>query len=79
MNNSQIIITVTATGVGKHEFKLRVNNLIINKKTQLTDLKQGIPVTVKWQCKISSLDEPWFAVVVPDKDLINKKEVMGIE
>ena len=72
-----VTITLKVQGNGSHQFTVRSNNLIIKDSTKKTILQSGVKVTLKWQGKISATDEPWVAVVVPDNDFANKKELTG--
>jgi len=72
-----VTITLKVQGNGSHQFTIRSNNLAIKDPTKKTQLQPGVSVTLKWQGKISATDEPWVAVVVPDNDLANKKELTG--
>lgn len=72
-----VTITLKVQGNGSHQFTVRSNNLAIKDSTKKTILQSGVKVTLKWQGKISATDEPWVAVVVPDNDFANKKELTG--
>ena len=73
------VITITATvqGSGNHTFSLQSDNLETQFPTHTIELKPGKHQILKWQCRIKSLDEPWVALIVPDHDLKNKKELIG--
>ena len=73
----EVKIKVSARGQGSHRFALRVENLTLNGvETELT-LQAGSVGTAEWRARIGSEDTPWVAVVVPDDDLSQRKEVMG--
>jgi hypothetical protein len=73
----EVTITLFAQGNGDHQFAIRTNNLTIKTSTKQIHLKSGEKTTFSWHCKISSVDEPWVAVIVPDNNLMNKKELIG--
>jgi hypothetical protein len=75
--NGSVTIILKVQGNGSHQFTVRSNNLVIRDTTKKTVLEPGANVTLEWKCKISATDEPWVAVVVPDNDLANKKELTG--
>jgi hypothetical protein len=79
LSSGKGIVTITAkvNGSGSHQLTVRSNNLTIKVPTKKIVLKSGEKTTLKWECKISLTDEPWVAVIVPDNNLSNKKELTG--
>jgi hypothetical protein len=72
-----VTIRLNARGQGHHRFALRVENLgpdTTEKELTLRSVGMG---TIEWHTRITSQDSPWVAVVVPDDDLSQRKEVMG--
>ena len=72
-----VTIKVTAHGSGSHRFSLRADNLSVNAAGRALSLQPGATGVVEWHGRIDSQDMPWVAVVVPDDDLTQRKEVMG--
>ena len=73
----EVTIRLTARGSGAHRFALRVDNLTVSGPDKELTLRPGVPGTVEWRARIASPDTPWVAVVVPDDDLAQRKEVTG--
>ncbi len=73
----EVIIKVKAQGKGNHHFSIRTDNLTLNGAVKELVLKPGTAGMFEWRGRVTSLDTPWVAVVVPDDDLSGKKEVRG--
>jgi hypothetical protein len=74
---AEVTIKVVARGSGSHRFALRVENLALDGTEKELTLESGGMGTLEWRARIGSQDTPWVAVVVPDADLSQRKEVMG--
>jgi hypothetical protein len=72
-----VVIKLTAQGNGLHHFKIRADNLVITNDPSEIKLKPGSTSSFEWIGYINSLDTPWVAVVVPDDDISQRKEVRG--
>jgi hypothetical protein len=72
-----VTITAVIGGSGSHSFNMRFSNLSVKESVKSVNLKPGKKVTLKWQGKTEHPDEPWVAVIVPDNDLKNRREVSG--
>jgi hypothetical protein len=59
---------MTATGVGRHTFTVRAENLIVGASVKTATLQAGRPLVIEWEARIASPDSLWAAVVVPDND-----------
>ncbi|HWZ03361.1 MAG TPA: glycoside hydrolase family 9 protein, partial [Mucilaginibacter sp.] len=75
--NGDVTIKLTAMGNGLHHFSIRTDNLIIAGNSKTIRLKQGDSSGFGWKGHITSSDTPWVAVVVPDDNLSQRKEVRG--
>jgi hypothetical protein len=73
----EVIIRVIANGNGSHHFNIRMDNLMIADSSKTIQLKPGNTLTFEWKGRIISPDEPWVAVIVPDNDLSQRKEIRG--
>jgi hypothetical protein len=73
----EVTIILTASGNGTHHFDIRTDNLTIAPALKTLELRSGNPLTFEWKGRITSLDTPWAAVVVPDDDMSQRKEVRG--
>jgi hypothetical protein len=73
----EVKIKLTARGQGSHRFVLRVDNLRLTGVEKELTLRSGTAGTVEWRARIGSEDIPWVAVVVPDDDMLQRKEVTG--
>ena len=80
----EVTIKLIARGNGTHLFSLRTDNLsqkgnspTAGTLTKELVLKPGQPATIEWKVRITVPDEPWTAVIVPDGDLSQHKELVG--
>jgi len=73
-----ITISVKAQLEGPHRFALRTYNLRVRESDQTAELKFGGSKTLKWHAKKNSPKEPWVAVIVPDGNLAERKEIVGM-
>ncbi|MEP6747365.1 MAG: glycoside hydrolase family 9 protein [Bacteroidota bacterium] len=76
-NKGDIIINVKADGNGVHHFTIRADNLTFVHASKEVILKSGQTGTIEWHAHVTSPDTPWVALVIPDDDLQQKKELMG--
>ena len=75
--NGEVILTAIVHGTGSHKLSLRTNNLAIKEPAKQIYLKSGGRITLRWHGKIESEDESWVAVIIPDKNISNHKELTG--
>ncbi len=73
----EVTIRVSARGSGAHRFALRVDNLTVSGADSEVTLRPGVAGTLEWRARIASPDTPWVAVVFPDDDLAQRKELTG--
>ena len=73
------VVTIRAalSGSGDHTIAIRTDNLSAGPSSRKVTLRPGTPQTVEWQAKRETADAPWVAVVIPDNDLSDRKEVTG--
>jgi Glycosyl hydrolase family 9/Cellulase N-terminal ig-like domain len=72
-----VTIKLKVQGNGSHHFNIRTDNLKLTTTSKGLNLKTGTPVRFEWHGHITSPDTPWVAVVIPDDDLSQRKEVRG--
>jgi hypothetical protein len=72
-----VTITVTARGEGKHRFAVRTENLRVGENVRELTLRPGTAGTVTWKASVDAQDTPWVAVIIPDDDMSQRKEVIG--
>jgi hypothetical protein len=73
--NGAVTITAKLSGAGAHSFSLRADNLTVDKPEQTVTLQAGIPLTLTWKARMTAADAPWTAVLIPDKDLGQRREL----
>jgi hypothetical protein len=76
-NKGEVIIKVNVQGLGNHHFNIRAENLIISGTQKELLCKEGRTSTIEWHAHISSPGEPWVALIIPDDDMQQRKEVRG--
>ena len=72
-----VTIRVALSGSGDHTIAIRTDNLSAGPSSRKVTLRPGTPQTVEWQARRETADAPWVAVVIPDNDLSDRKEVTG--
>jgi hypothetical protein len=75
--NGRVTVKLTARGNGSHHFIIRTDNLKITDIQKDLILKSGQTVILEWHGSIISKETPWIAVVIPDDNILLKKEVFG--
>ena len=73
----EVLIRAGVRGEGSHDFALRSDNLMLEDALRRVTLKSGEAQTLTWRARIVAKDSPWVAVVVPDGDLSQRRELMG--
>ncbi len=73
----ELIIKVGVRGTGNHRFTIKADNLKFTETIKEVTLKQGELKTIEWRAKIASTDEPWVALIIPDNDMQQRKEISG--
>lgn len=76
-NKGEIVIKVRADGTGRHHFTIRTDNLTITSAPKEIILKPGQTGSAEWHARINSADTPWVALIIPDDDLQQRKELTG--
>jgi hypothetical protein len=72
-----VTIRAALSGSGEHTVVLRADNLVTDGSSRKITLKPGVPETVEWHARPAVADAPWVAVVVPDNEISNRREVTG--
>jgi hypothetical protein len=72
-----VSIQVAVEGSGRHKVAIRADNLALTAPERQLDLKPGAPQTIAWQGKMTSVEAPWIALVIPDDDPAQRKEATG--
>ena len=75
-DDGTILIRVKAELEGAHRFVLRTHNLTVREGAQQLDVKIGQSGALTWHAHKVSPKEPWVAVVVPDGNVAERKEVV---
>jgi hypothetical protein len=75
--SGEVLIDVDAQGTGTHRLVVRFDNLKLNDAQKEITLQPGTTRHVEWRAKIDAANTPWVAVIVPDDDLAQRKEVRG--
>ncbi len=76
-SGNQMVLVLTAAGSGKQRFTIRTHNLKVAQPAQEVDLQPGRSVRLKWEASVHSNSAAWVAVVVPNDDLSQRKELYG--
>jgi hypothetical protein len=75
--DGQVTIKIKTQGNGSHHFNIRTDNLTLTATPKQINLKAGTTTNVEWQGRITSSNTPWVAVIVPDNNMAQRKEIRG--
>jgi hypothetical protein len=75
--SGDVVIKAMVRGSGVHHLNLRADNLTFPVDVKEVALKDDGIVAVEWHCRIAEQDSPWVAVVVPDGDITQRREIIG--
>jgi hypothetical protein len=73
----EVTIKLTAQGNGNHHFNIRTDNVTFAATSKEVSLKSGNAESFEWHGHVTSNDTPWVAVIVPDDNLSQRKEIRG--
>jgi hypothetical protein len=73
----EVTIKLTVQGSGSHQFNIRTDNLTMTATSKTVKLTPGSSLSFELSGHITSPDEPWVAVIVPDNNLSQRKETRG--
>lgn len=80
LGHEEVVLRVTAEGTGHHTFTIRSDNLALQDLgKQELDLTSGSVREAVWHMRVVSPATPWVALVIPDGNLIERREVTGAE
>lgn len=69
-------VTITADADAGTDVQIRPWNLTVRKTVKSRKIAGGVRTT--WEARITSADSAWIAVVIPDGDAKNRKEVFQL-
>ena len=72
-----ITITVYASEMNNFDYKIRASNLKGNDFEGIIKLNKNKSTTMVWKAKMESINEPWVAVLIPNLDFSQRKEIIG--
>ena len=76
--SGDIILRITAHGIGLHTFSIRADNLDLTEGPQQSaNLIPGKAGEIVWHAHIASTETPWVVVVIADHTLADRQEVTG--
>lgn len=75
--DGKVTIRLSAQGQGRHRFSVRSDNLILGDSIRSLDLVGGLPKTATWTASVANAKVSWVAVVIPDGNLAQRREVMA--
>jgi hypothetical protein len=73
----EVTIKLKAQGNGSHHFNIRTDNITFAAASKDLELKSGTAMNFEWHGHVTSNDTPWVAVIVPDDNISQRKEVRG--
>lgn len=77
--NNKVKITANLTGNGYVKLEIRADNLKINDSTKSVGIKKAKKQSVTWEAEIVDPNSPWVAVVIPDNNLLEMKEIISFK
>lgn len=76
---NEILLQLTAEGAGPHTFTARVDNLeLLGPSTKSADLGQHDNREISWHARVIDPASPWVAVLLPDGQLNQHRELTGV-
>jgi hypothetical protein len=72
---NQVTIKIRANGFGSHKFTIRTSNLSVSTPEKSIVLTADSSQTISFQASIVNANSPCYAVIVPDDDILQRKEV----
>ncbi len=75
--DGRVTIRTKVECTGCVRLTVRAHNLEVDRTKQEVKLEAGKPQTVTWTAQLLSTKEPWVAVIVPNGNLLEKKELIG--
>jgi hypothetical protein len=76
-SNGRVTVTIRANGTGRHNFTLHADNLDVSQPTKTLTLQKARAGMIQFTGKPSSDKSPWVVVVIPDRDVSNRRETMS--
>ncbi len=77
--SNEVLLQVSAKGLGSHTFTARVNNLeLIGPDTKSVNLGEQSKSEITWHARVIDPVSPWVAVLFPDGQLDQHQEISGI-
>jgi hypothetical protein len=74
-SKGRVMIKVAVSGSGAHHLSIRTDNLALSGARKELTILPGHKTSIEWQATIVSKDEPWVAVVIPDDDFSQRREL----
>ena len=74
-DDGHVTIKLEVKGVGTAQFTIRVHNLEIRETEKQVNLEAGVPQTITWTGNVINSHEPWIAVLIPNGNLAERKEI----
>jgi hypothetical protein len=73
----KVTLQAQITGQGSHELNLRLSNLAIPSPKRTLKLMPNIATTVRWEGQMIETKGTWVAVVIPDRTMSRRQEILG--
>jgi len=74
-DDGHVTIKLEAKGAGIAQFTIRTHNLEVRETEKQVNLEAGIPQIISWTGNVINLREPWIAVLIPNGNLAERKEI----
>jgi hypothetical protein len=78
LGHNEVVLRISGQGGGRHSFVVRSDNLTLKEPTkQEIAFTSGNTSEVVWHAQVVSSETPWVAVIIPDGDQSERREVTG--
>lgn len=74
----RVILRAALKGAGAHRFAVRTENLTVDRPVRDVTLTPKTAQQLVWRGKVADAATPWFAVIVPDGEMAQRREVTGV-
>ncbi len=73
----EVTVRMVVEGSGRHRLAVRTDNITFTGVPAELDLAPGKPQTMVFRGRVSRTDAPWIAVLIPDDDFSQRRELTG--
>jgi hypothetical protein len=77
-DDGHVTIKLKVKGAGIVQLAIRTHNLEVVETEKQVDLEPGVSQTIVWTGNVINSHEPWIAVLIPNGNLAERKEILSV-